>query len=139
MFPVRIPQLFSLYRRWKRRQIHQTSALLALPLEILLIVEDFLSDVETAVFRTACRHLYYHEPRLQSTFAGASRAALLTLFEQHNPKLYFCHSCEILHPLYKISSIRPPDNIRHLCRQYSCHQERPKVNYKIPSYIRICR
>ena len=79
-----IPQMgviLSLYHRWKRQQIQQMSALLFLPVEILLIVEDFLSDVETAAFRTTCRHLYHHEPRLQLTLAGASRAALLKLFE----------------------------------------------------------
>src|ERR1700722_11507304 len=82
-----IPTPFSLYHRWRRWQIQQTSALLALPVEILLIVEDFLSNVETAAFRTTCRHLYYHKP-LQLTLVGESRAALLKLFEQDNPKLY---------------------------------------------------
>jgi hypothetical protein len=47
MILTRIPQLFSLYSRWKRRQLQQTSPLLGLPVEILRIVEDFLSDVET--------------------------------------------------------------------------------------------
>jgi hypothetical protein len=139
MILTRIPQLFSLYHKWKRRQIQQTSALLALPVEILLIVEDFLSDVETAAFRTTCRHLYYHEPLLQSTLAGASRAALLKLFEQDNSKLYYCHSCEILHPLHKISSIQPPDDIWHLCHRHGCHQKRPKVSNNTLSYIRIYR
>ncbi|WEW59133.1 hypothetical protein PRK78_004602 [Emydomyces testavorans] len=119
------PLLFP-YHKWKRSKIKQTSALLDLPLDIILIVEDFLSDVETAAFRTTCRQLYYHEPRLQSTWAGASRAELLRLIEQDNPKLYYCHSCEVLHRLYKISSILPPNNLWHLCRRRGCHPKRPK-------------
>jgi hypothetical protein len=135
MILARIPQLFSLYGRWTQRQIQQTSTLLALPIEILLIVEGFLSDVETAAFRTTCRHLYYHKP-LQLTLIGESRAALLRLFEQDNPKLYYCHSCEILHPLYKISSLQPPDDISHLCYLHVCHQKRPKViTYILYTYL----
>jgi len=65
-----IRQLHSLYRRWKRRQIKQTSALLVPPLEIILIFRDFLSDVETAVFRTTCRPLYLLEQRLLSTWGS---------------------------------------------------------------------
>jgi hypothetical protein len=135
MILTRIPQLFSLYRRWKRRQIQQTSALLALPVEILLIVDDYLSDVEMAAFRTTSHHLYYHKPPLQ--FAGASRAALLKLFEQDNPKLYYCHSCDVLHPLSKILSIQPPDDIWHLGHRHGCHQKRHKASNNMLSYIRI--
>jgi hypothetical protein len=79
--------------------------------EVFLLAEDFLSDVETVAFRMTCRHLYYHEPRLQSVLDGANRAALLKLLERDNPKLYYCHSCEFLHPLYKLASIRSTDNV----------------------------
>jgi hypothetical protein len=129
-----IPTPFSLYHRWRRWQIQQTSALLALPVEILLIVEGFISNVETAAFRTTCRHLYYHKPRLQSMLVGANRAALLKLLEQDNPRLYYCHSCEVLHPLSKIASIRPADNVCHSFGRYGCHSRRVKVNNNSLSY-----
>jgi hypothetical protein len=100
--PKCIRPFLSLHRRWKRGQIKQKSALLALPLEIILIVEDLLNDVETAAFRTTCRQPFHHEPRLQSTWAGASRVALLRLIEQDNSKLHYCRSCNVLHPLNRI-------------------------------------
>lgn len=123
-----IPILPSLYHRWKRWHIHQMSALLALPLEILLIVENFLSNADGAAFRMTCRHLYYHEPLLQSLLVGPDRAALLKLLEQDNSKLYYCYSCEVLHSLHKITSIYSEDTIWHSFGRDRCHLKRPQVN-----------
>jgi len=127
MISTCIRPLLSAYHIWKRWQIKQTSALLLLPLEIILIVEGFLSDVETAAFRTTCRRLYYHEPRLQSTWAGTSRAALLRLIERDDPKLYYCHTCEVLHPLHRILTLLPPEDIWQWCRRHGQYREWPKV------------
>jgi hypothetical protein len=135
----RILSLTSPYRKWKRRQIHQTSALLTLPVEILLIVEDFLSDAEVVAFRMTCRYLYFQGPRLLPTLSGTSRTALLMLFEGDDPKHYYCHSCETLHALRNISRIVPPHDLWYVNNPHVCRQEKSVVSNNIPSRTHVCR
>ncbi|KAF2674044.1 hypothetical protein BT63DRAFT_449032 [Microthyrium microscopicum] len=127
---TRLYGLFSLYKeRPEQQQIQQTSALLALPLELVLIVEGFLNDVDKIAFWTTCRQLYCHEETLQLRLVGENRTRWLKLIERDNRELFYCHTCMVLHPVYNVlPTIEPPHDDLAPCKRHESQEKRPKVS-----------
>ena len=131
--------LSSLCYRLKPSGIKQSSPLLSLPLDIILTLEDFLSDVDEVALRLTCQALYRHKPLVKLT--ETKRAALLQLLERDHPKLYHCHPCNVLHSISRILNIQSGENwkCRIKCDSISCFQEKLNVGDLVLPSSGLCK